>query len=263
MCDYRIVKLDPEVLEITWLEFKATGDLELRNALMLHYSPTVRYVAGKISETLPAMVDREDLVSYGMLGLMDAIEKFELAKGMQFQTYGVHRIRGEIYDQIRALDWVPRSVRSQARTLDKARKEVELTLGRPAEHHEVAGHMGLSMSTYNTSLSQSYVPQMSTFASVSASSDDDSYEQDSVYDPMMNPESLVETGEVIGLVAEAVNDMDQRSKTILVLYYLQEMTLAEIGKILGVTESRVCQLQSKMLSSLRDSLGSGSLAGAL
>lgn len=258
------MKLDPEVLEATWREFKATGDIELRNALMLHYAPTVRYVAGKIGETLPAMVDRDDLISYGMLGLMDALEKFDLEKGVQFQTYGVARIRGEIYDQIRALDWVPRSVRSQARALGKARTELENSLGRPAGHQELAGHMGLSMSAYNTMSSQSYVPQIASFTGLgTGTSDEDPYEQDSVFDPMMDPETLTELGEVVSLVSEAINVMDERSKRIVVLYYLQEMTLAEIGEILGVTESRVCQLQSKILVSLRGSLGSGSLAGSL
>ena len=254
------MRLDPEILEVTWREYKATGDIELRNALMLHYVPTVRYVAGKISETLPATVDPEDLVSYGMLGLMDALEKFDLDKGVQFQTYGVARIRGEIYDQIRALDWVPRSIRSQARTLKKARTEVENSLGRPADNAEVAEHMGLSLSAYQTMASQSYVPQVGAFAAEQSTSlEGDVLVQDSVHDPMMNPESLTETGEVVSLMSEAVNTMDQKSKTILVLYYLQEMTLAEIGQLLGVTESRVCQLQSKMLLSLRESLGSGSL----
>lgn len=258
------MKLEPEVLEGTWLQYKATGDIELRNALMLHYAPTVRYVAGKISETLPAMVDRDDLVSYGMLGLMDAIEKFDIDKGVQFQTYGVTRIRGEIYDQIRALDWVPRSVRSGAKTIGKVKGELMNELGREPEHHEVATRLGMSMQDYWAFNSAARTPRVGTFGNYASHEDPDSpYEQDSVWDPSMNPEALAETGEVIGLVAEAVNDMDQRSKTILVLYYLQEMTLAEIGKKLGVTESRVCQLQSKMLSSLRDSLGSGSLAGAL
>lgn len=253
------MKLDPEILEETWRQFKADGDRELRNALVLHYTSTVRYVSGKIGETLPATVDRDDLMSYGMIGLMDAIEKFDLDKGVQFQTYGVARIRGEIYDQIRALDWVPRSIRSKARDIQKARTEVEEGLGRPAEHHEVAVRLDVSMSDYWSMTSQASVTQVGTFAG-SYASEDDSYEQDSVYDPMMNPADLFETSEVFSLIGEAVNTMDQRSKTILVLYYLQEMTLAEIGKILGVTESRVCQLQSKMLLALRESLGPGTLS---
>lgn len=257
------MRLDPEALDLAWKEYKANDDLESRNALMIHYLPTVRYAAGKIGDTLPPTVELEDLVSYGLIGLLDALEKFDPDKGVQFQTYGVARIRGEIYDQIRALDWVPRSVRSQGRLLKKARSELEDKIGRPAEVAEVAEYMGISLPAYHLMASQSFVPQVGAFAIEHTSLESEPLIQDSVFDPMMNPESLVVIAEVVSLMSEVVNTMDEKSKTILVLYYLQDMTLAEIGQVLGVTESRVCQLQSKMLSSLRDSLGAGSPVGAL
>lgn len=260
--------LDSQALAETWTGYKSTGDQECRNQLILHYSSLVRYVAAKVGGSLPPMVDRDDLVSYGMFGLIDAIDKFDPEKGVKFETYGVTRIRGAIYDEIRSLDWVPRSVRSKARDIDKARAEAEAELGRPAEHTEVAQHLGLSLSEYWQLVSQANAP----------SSVPDSLDYDAFYDSadgrehgsgafraidaMANPGDLLESNEVIALVGEAVDNMDERSKTILVLYYLHGMTLAEIGQILGVTESRVCQLQSKVLQSLSDTLGQGGLAVA-
>jgi RNA polymerase sigma factor for flagellar operon FliA len=264
--------LDASDLAETWQEFKASSDLSYRNQLILHYTSLVRYVAAKVGGTLPSTVDREDLVSYGMFGLIDAIDKFDITKGVKFETYGVSRIRGAIYDEIRAMDWVPRSIRSKARDIEKARAEIEMTLGRPAEHGEVAQNLGLSMEEYWQLVSQANAPSSSVDSldggwahqedSDKATTSDVTDFYRAQFDPAGNPEDLAQTSEVIDLVGEAINKMDERSKTILVLYYLQEMTLAEIGQILGVTESRVCQLQSKVLLALRDSLGQGGLSAA-
>lgn len=256
----RMGQLEREALEEAWLVFKETGNLGSRNRLVLHYTSLVRYVAAKVGGTLPAEVDRDDLISYGMFGLMDAIEKFDLDKGVKFETYAVSRIRGAIIDEIRALDWVPRSVRSKAREIDKAKTEIEAMTGRPAEHQQVAQHLGLSLEEYWSLHSQAAVLPVGTLAG--QNNDEDDHRAEVTFDPTANPEELVGVGEVVDLLGEAVNNMDERSKTILVLYYIQEMTLAEIGKVLGVTESRVCQLQSKVLQTLRDTLGQGGLAAA-
>jgi RNA polymerase sigma factor FliA len=259
--------LEPSDLEAQWLEFKASGDMECRNQLVLHYTSLVRFVAAKVGGTLPAMVDRDDLISYGMFGLIDAIDKFSLDKGVKFETYGVARIRGAIIDEIRALDWVPRSIRSKARDIEKARAEVEAALGRPPEHSEVAAALGLGMDEYWTLSDQATISQVDSTNRGVTSLSSDSYGDDvaegfdSHLDPT-NPETLFEAQEIIDLLGEAVDNMDESSKTILFLYYLQGMTLAEIGRILGVTESRVCQLQSKVLLSLSDSLGRGGLVAA-
>jgi RNA polymerase sigma factor for flagellar operon FliA len=288
--------LEPSVLAETWSLFKWSGrhyapvgpmieehaewvggrerqalerfHVECRNSLILHYSSLVRYVAAKVGGSLPAMVDRDDLVSYGMFGLMDAIEKFNIDHGVKFETYGVARIRGAIYDEIRALDWVPRSVRSKARDIEKARAEIEMAMGRPAEHTEVAQNLGLSLDEYWVLVSQANAPSssvdsldMGRINMESGSYEQGQYESTPI-DGMSNPADLIGSNEIVELVGEAINNMDERSKTILVLYYLQEMTLAEIGQILGVTESRVCQLQSKVLLALRESLGQGGLAAA-
>lgn len=260
--------LEPSALATTWNAYKTTGDQECRNQLILHYSSLVRFVAAKVGGSLPSMVDRDDLVSYGMFGLIDAIDKFDPGKGVKFETYGVTRIKGSIYDEIRALDWVPRSVRSKARDIEKARAEVEVVTGRPAEHAEIAEHLGLTMTEYWQLASQANAPSSVhdsiDFVGVSDNTFSNGHEESAIraIDFSSNPSELLESEEVMELVGEAVNNMDERSKTILVLYYLHGMTLAEIGKILGVTESRVCQLQSKVLQGLSNTLGQGGLAVA-
>lgn len=243
--------LDAEALSEAWLLYKESGYIEYRNRLVLHYTSLVRYVATKVGSGLPAMVDREDLISYGVFGLMDAIEKFDLDKGVKFETYAVRRIQGAIYDEIRALDWVPRSIRSKAKDIDKARAEVEAELSRPAEHAEVAARLGVSIEDYWAMASKSSVAPIE--ALLATYGDEGDY--DTTQDPTANLDEQFGVGEMLELVAAAVNGMDERSKTIVVLYYLHEMTLAEIGRILGVTESRVCQLQSKVLKALGAGLG--------
>lgn len=255
--------LDASGLAKAWECYKADGDADCRNELILHYSSLVEFVAGKIGGTLPPQVDRDDLVSYGMFGLIDAIDKFDLGKGVKFETYGVARIRGAIYDEIRSQDWVPRSVRSKARDIEKARTELEAQFGRPASHGEVATALGLTMEEFWELSSAANATQLTHLADGSANDNGGGVDHLSTkIDPTSNPADLFESEEIVDLIGEAVTHMDERSKTILVLYYLQEMTLKDIGEILGVTESRVCQLQSKILTSLRDSLGRGGLAAA-
>lgn len=250
--------LEPEVLEEAWLLYKETGKLDHRNRLVLHYSSLVRYVATKVGGGLPSMVDRDDLISYGMFGLMDAIEKFDLDKGVKFETYAVTRIRGAIIDELRDLDWVPRSIRSKAREVERAKVDLEARLGRPAEHTELAQHLGLSLEEYWQLASQA---RATVVESRDAGAEDEKA-YDTTFDPLSNPEDLIQASEIAELLSEAIGAMDERSKTILVLYYLEDMTLAEIGQNLGVTQSRVCQLQSKVLQALSGVLGQGGLAAA-
>lgn len=248
--------VDHEAIMAIWREYKATGDRELRNQLMLHYTSLARYVANKVATGLPSSIDRDDLISYGILGLVDAISKFDLTKGVKFETYAITRINGHIIDELRAVDWVPRSIRSKAKDIEKAYTEVERILGRPAEDQEIADHLGISLRELWTLQSQGNV------TSVSALDENfDNYDRQSLtdiaFDRTASPEELFDTREILDLMAGAIAMMPPRSKTILVLYYLEELTLREIGEILGVTESRVCQLQSKVLQMLRDSLGQG------
>lgn len=254
--------MEQDALAGAWSEYKAGGDLEIRNRLVLHYTSLVRYVAAKVASGLPAQVERDDLISYGMFGLMDAIDKFDLDKGVKFETYAVARIKGSIIDELRHLDWVPRTVRSKARDIDRVQNELHATLGRPPEDAEMATALGITVAEVWAIQSQTNSSYISSADETHDHGDDVATIYSSTFDPAANPEDLFATSEIVDILAHAVDTMPQRSKTILVLYYLQEMTLAEIGEVLGVTESRVCQLQSKVLQSLRDALGAGVLAAA-
>lgn len=251
-------KLEREQLAATWVEFKERGDLEARNALVLHYTSLVRVVAIKIAAGLPRMIDREDLISYGFFGLLDAIEKFDLEKNIRFETYAVTRIRGSIFDEIRALDWVPRGVRAKARDLESAESQLHARLGRPPEDLEIAEHLGVTLVELWALQTQTENSQMASFYNDFGGEEGGETRQH--MDPTSDPADLYVTQEVVDLLADAIESMPQRSKTILALYYLQEMTLAEIGEVLGVTESRVCQLQSKLLQTLHGALSQGVMA---
>ena len=252
------MQLTPGSLVEAWVTFKETGDLEARNLLVMNYTGLVRYQAARIGGTLPPMVDRDDLISYGTFGLIDAIDKFDPENGAKFETFAVHRIKGAIYDELRQLDWVPRSVRSKARDVERAKVEAEVLLGRPPTHVEVATYLGLSSQEYGELHRQSNVHKVESYESsreyVGASGEATSFMTDwYTRDHTSDLQEDLEVGEIVGLVSAAIAKMDDRSKVILVLYYIQEMTLAEIGQILGVTESRVCQMQSKVLTSLGES----------
>ncbi len=263
-------KLTLEELDEAWADYKLRGDIEARNRLILHYNGFVRAIAARVAARLPKMIDREDLISYGLFGLLDALEKYDptrRAGGRQpkFETYAGARIHGAIYDEIRGLDWVPRTVRARSHDIEKAGNELHETLGRPATDIEIAEHLGVTLTELWTIQSQTEAGLIGTLDLYDEETGDflDKISvQGLVGDPKTNPENLFGTVEVADLLAEAVSTLPQRSKTILVLYYLHEMTLAEIGKILGVTESRVCQLQSKLLQALRAALLDGQAAAA-
>jgi RNA polymerase sigma factor for flagellar operon FliA len=253
-------RLGSAELTEAWTRYKLHGDLQARNALALHYQQLVHAVAGKIARQLPRNVDREDLVSYGIFGLLDALEKFDVERNIQFETYAGTRIRGNIFDGIRGLDWVPRAVRAKGRDVERAEEELYARLGRPPEDTELAVHLGVSLIELWHIQTQIELGQV------------DAYDSETTYGTVTGsghlrtpvdtntPDALFDTLEVSELLAEAINQMPQRSKTILTLYYLQGMTLAEIGVVLGVTESRVCQLQSKLLQTLHASLQQGLMA---
>ena len=245
--------MEKEDLQPTWVAYKATGDISLRNDLVVHYRTTLRQVAARVGATLPAEVDREDLISYGVFGLMDAIEKFDLERGIKFETYAGPRIRGSIIDHLRMYDWVPRSIRSKARDLEKARLELEIQFGRAPEDEELAEKLEITMEELWSMQSSAHISMVS---SLDQSDGDDEHISPGalVFDPVSNPEDLLDIREIAHLISRAISGMTERSKTIVTLYYIEEMTLAEIGKVLGVTESRVSQLQSKVLNSLHESL---------
>jgi RNA polymerase sigma factor for flagellar operon FliA len=248
-----------------WLEFRRTHDQKLRDRLILTYAPLVKYVAGRLGSGLPAHVDEGDLVSYGLLGLIGAIERYEPDRDVKFETYAIARIKGAIIDELRALDWVPRSVRSRAREIERAVGELESKLGRAPEDAEIAGKIGITTDELEDSLteiSRTSIAALDELWTVSAGGDQialiDTIEDESIPDPQQAL-GATELREAIG---EAIARLPEREKLVVTLYYYEELTLREIGEVLGVTESRVSQLHTKAILRLKARLaGSPARAG--
>jgi RNA polymerase sigma factor for flagellar operon FliA len=244
-------------LEALWREFKDTGAAGARERLILHYAPLVKYVASRVSAGLPTSVEQADLVSYGMFGLIDALEKFDLGRAIKFETYAIPRIKGAIIDELRAMDWVPRSVRFKAREIEKAYSELEGQLKRGPTEVEMSEHLGISRAELHDVVTQiSFVSVLALDEVLSVG--DDRGEKisllDTLADPSLDPTMSFEGRETRDMLAGAINSLTEREKIVVTLYYFEGLTLAEIGEILGVTESRVCQIHTKAVGQLRTSL---------
>ena len=256
----KTVTIPPAVddeLGARWDAFKSDGDDEAREKLILHYAPLVKYVASRVATGLPSSVDQHDLVSYGMFGLIDALEKFEPGRGNKFETYAIPRIKGAIIDELRAMDWVPRSIRFKARELEKATADLEAMLKRQPSDEELAERLGMSRRELHDMVAQiSFVSVLALDEVVSAGSDRGEQVAliDTLPDKGIDPTWGVESQETRGLLAAAINSLSEREKIVVTLYYFEGLTLAEIGEILGVTESRVCQIHTKAVGGLRGQL---------
>jgi RNA polymerase sigma factor for flagellar operon FliA len=244
----------PDELGRLWDEFKRSGSAEARERLILHYAPLVKYVASRVATGLPASVEQADLVSYGMFGLIDALEKFEPARGNKFETYAIPRIKGAIIDELRAMDWVPRSVRFKAREIEKAYSDLESMLKRAPTEKEIAERLGVSVRELHDVINQiSFVSVLALDELLSVGSDRGEQVSllDTLADKATDPTTGLEGQETRGLLAAAINSLSEREKIVVTLYYFEGLTLAEIGDILGVTESRVCQIHTKAVNQLR------------
>ncbi len=237
-----------------WETFKASGDEKAREGLILHYSPLVKFVAGRVGVGLPRNVEQSDLISYGMFGLIDAIDKFDLDRNIKFETYAVNRIRGAILDELRALDWVPRSVRARAREIQRSLDELEHRLKRTASEEELAEHMGIPVATL-----QDQLGEIAGLGFVALDELLDPTERSSatigdlLSDARMgSPGESFEKQETRYFLTDAINRLPERERLVVTLYYYEGLTLAEIGDVLGVTESRVCQIHTKSVMSLRN-----------
>jgi RNA polymerase sigma factor FliA len=241
-----------------WESFKKTGEMAHRERLILHYSPLVKYVAGRVGVGLPPNIEQADLVSYGIFGLMDAIDKFDLERAIKFETYAISRIRGAIIDELRAIDWIPRSVRFKAREVEKAYASLEAQLHRTPSESEVAAEMGIGLDDLHQIFSQvSFVNvvALDELLSVGGEKGDklslvDTLEDHKAEDPVL----AFESEETKYLLAKAINTLPEREKIVVTLYYYEGLTLAEIGQVLGVTESRICQMHTKAVLQLRGKL---------
>jgi len=255
-----VVTVPPQVddeLGAVWHAFKADADPGARERLILHYAPLVKYVASRVATGLPSSVEQGDLVSYGMFGLIDALQKFEPGRGNKFETYAIPRIRGAIIDELRSMDWVPRSVRFKQREIEKALADLESMLKRQPTEQELAERLGMSRAELHEVITQiSFVSVLALDETVSVGADRGEQVSlvDTLADKGLDPSWGVESQETRGLLAAAINALSEREKIVVTLYYFEGLTLAEIGTILGVTESRVCQIHTKAVGVLRGQL---------
>ncbi|MGZ4309641.1 MAG: RNA polymerase sigma factor WhiG [Gaiellaceae bacterium] len=250
-----------------WREYTKTKDQGVRDRLILTYAPLVKYVAGRLGSGLPAHVDEGDLVSYGLLGLIGAIERYDPDRDVKFETYAISRIKGAIIDELRAMDWVPRSVRSRARDIERGIAELEARLGRAPTDDEIAKKLGITETELEdnlTEISRSTIAALDELWTVSGSGGDQIALIDTIEDAdAPDPQGSLSATEMKEAIGEAIARLPEREKLVVTLYYYEELTLREIGEVLGVTESRVSQLHTKAILRLKARLAGSPARSAL
>jgi len=249
--------IEQDELRELWVSFKQHAGEQERERLILHYAPLVKFVAGRLAAGLPNNVEHADLTSFGMFGLIDALDKFDLERQVKFETYAIPRIKGAIIDELRSLDWVPRSVRFKARELDKAYQTLEAKHGKAPSDPQVAEHLGITVGELHEVVSQ--ISFVSVLALDEAVAGTDKGEQRTLLDTLADagnadPTAELEGQEMRSLLSHAIGDLTEREKVVVTLYYFEGLTLSEIGDILGVTESRICQIHTKAVGNLRKTL---------
>lgn len=247
-----------------WIEYKKSNDPKLRESLILYYAPLVKYVAGRIASGLPKSVDVQDLVSNGVIGLIDAIERFDIERYIKFETYAISRIRGAIIDSLRALDWLPRSLRYRAKEIDRVYSELESRLKRTPTEEELAKELGISINDLRQLLSELSYSSVIALEDIVVSSQEKG-NQFSVIDSIedkkaADPSELFEETELKETVLGAIRELPEREKKVIILYYYQNLTLKEIGILLGVSESRVSQIHSKAILRLKSRVKGGTVS---
>jgi RNA polymerase sigma factor FliA len=238
-----------------WRRYKSEGDSRARERLVVAYSPLVKYVAGRTAAGLPPHVEESDLISYGLVGLIAAIERFDPSREIKFETYAIMRIKGAIIDELRAMDWVPRSVRARAREVERANSKLEHALQRAPTDKEIAKELEISVDELNDSLlaiSNSSMVALDELWSTSDSSGDQVSLMDTLEDTSApDPAKALDVGDLKDRIADSISTLPEREKLVIALYYYENLTLREIGEVLGVTESRVSQLHTKAVLRLR------------
>jgi len=245
--------------EELWKKYRKTREPAIRDYLIKKYAPLVKYVAGKLAVGMPHNVEFDDLVGYGVFGLLDAIEKFDPEKHVKFKTYAVTRIRGSIFDELRSIDWVPRSVRQKSREIEETISSLEAQLGRAASDEEIAKALHISTEEFQEMLlkiSGTSLISLNEIWHISDENDKVSIAESIEAPASLNPEVIVEKEEIKKIIIQAINDLPEKEKKVLVLYYYEDLTLKEIGEVLEVTESRVSQLHTKAIMRLRARLSS-------
>ena len=237
-----------------WEDYARLKTPDLREKLILEYAPLVKVVAGRLSMYLGYNVEYEDLVSYGIFGLIDAIDKFDKNKEVKFETYASLRIRGAILDQIRKMDWIPRTVRQRQKQIDTAMKELEQRNGRPATDAEIAAYMGISEDEFLDWQNQVKADNIISLNEYIDQGNDISSEK-SISSGFDTPESVIEKSELKKILEESLELLTDKEKKVILLYYYEELTLKEISRVLEVSESRISQLHTKALQKMKTKMG--------
>ena len=226
-----------------------------REALITETLPLIKHIAHRVATRLPSSIEVRDLINAGVIGLLDAIDKYEPERNVKFKTYAEVRIRGAILDSLRNLDWAPRSLRKKSKDLEKAYSELSQKLGRPATDEEVSEAMGENLDTFHALVDQLHGLTIGSFENLSDGEDSDSYLNYYPDDGSNDPYAKFETSELTRILMGAVEDLPEKERLVLSLYYYEELTMKEIGVLLGVNESRVSQLHTKAMLRLRGKLG--------
>jgi RNA polymerase sigma factor for flagellar operon FliA len=240
-----------------WQQYRKTRDPAIRDAFIKQYAPLVKYVAGKVAVGMPHNVEFDDLVGYGVFGLIDAIQKFDPERNIKFKTYAVTRIRGAIFDELRGIDFVPRSIRQKTREIETTISSLEAHLGRTASDQEIANALKMDEAEYMKLMQKISGTSIISISDLWHSGDDNDKLSigDSIESPSsLNPDVVVVNDEIRRVISEAISELPDKEKKILILYYYEDLTLKEIGKVLDVTESRVSQLHTKAVVHLRSKL---------
>ena len=240
-----------------WKEYRATKKAVIRSYLVEKYSPLVKHVAGRVAIGMPQNVEFDDLVSYGVFGLLDAIEKFDPAREIKFKTYAMTRIRGSIFDELRSVDWIPRSIRQKAKQLEQIIGMLENKEGKPVEDEVIAKELGVSMEEYTsilTKISGTSLVSLNDIWFLGDENDEVSFMETLESPSNMNPDVIIEREEIKNVIVEAIKTLPEKEKKVIVLYYYEDLTLKEIGEVLEVTESRISQLHTKAVMRLRSKL---------
>ena len=247
-------------LKELWRRCKEEGDERARERLVVAYSPLVKYVAGRMAAGLPSHVDEGDLISYGLIGLIGAIERYDLEREIKFETYAVSRIKGAIIDELRSLDWVPRSVRAKARDVERTHSALENQLQRAPTEAEMAAKLGVEVDDFRNTLleiANSSVLALDDLWTIADAEGGQVSLLDTIRDPQaVDPQAEIDAVELKDRLADAIESLPDRERLVIALYYYENLTLREIGEVLGVTESRVSQLHTKAVLGLRGTLSS-------
>lgn len=245
---------DASLLQALWQRYQDQQDPRARDALITHYLYLVKYAVGRMLVHLPAHLEADDLTGYGLIGLIQAVEKFDLARNIRFETFASQRIRGAILDQLRSLDWLPRSLRQKAKAIEQAIQAIEQSTGQSASEAAIAQQLGIDIETLHTWLSETSFLMLSFDYVLSSDSGDQLSLGDTLADTQPGPAEQTQKQLLKADLHRVLQQLGERDQQLISLYYYEGLTLKEIGRVLKVSEARVCQLHAKALHHLRSRL---------